>query len=43
MEASESLFGCLEQVPDPRKARGVANCSKHGGFLLLMVVESQGL
>ena len=23
MEAAESLFQCLEQVPDPRKARGV--------------------
>ena len=23
MEAAESLFGCLEQVSDPRKARGV--------------------
>ena len=23
MEAAESLFGCLEQVPDPRRARGV--------------------
>ena len=22
-EAAESLFGCLEQVPDPRRARGV--------------------
>ena len=23
MEAAESLFKCLEQVADPRKARGV--------------------
>ena len=23
MEAAESLFECLEQVPDPRMARGV--------------------
>ena len=23
MEAAESLFGCLELVPDPRRARGV--------------------
>ena len=23
MEAAESLFKCLEQVPDPRRARGV--------------------
>ena len=23
MEAAESLFQCLEQVPNPRKARGV--------------------
>ena len=23
MEATESLFKCLEQVPDPRRARGV--------------------
>ena len=23
MEAAESLFECLEQVPDPRRARGV--------------------
>ena len=23
MEAKESLFECLEQVPDPRMARGV--------------------
>ena len=23
MEAAESLFECLEQAPDPRKARGV--------------------
>ena len=23
MEAAESLFSCLEQVPDPRRARGV--------------------
>ena len=23
MEAAESLFGCLEQVSDPRKARGI--------------------
>ena len=23
MEAAESLFQCLEQVPDPRRARGV--------------------
>ena len=23
MEAAESLFDCLEQVADPRKARGV--------------------
>ena len=28
MEASESLFGCLEQVPDPRKARLTGVC-KH--------------
>ena len=23
MDAAESLFGCLEQVPDPRRARGI--------------------
>ena len=23
MEAEESLFKCLEQVPDPRRAKGV--------------------
>ena len=34
--------GCLF-LPQKGRHRGVANCSKHGGFLLLMVVESQGL
>ena len=44
MEAAESLFECLEQVKDPRKARGVRHpgLRQPGPALVTQGVDERG-